>query len=57
MEKNIFVNVVKEEFHFLQGKYGFSSPVTEDYGREIFIKFERNSQSIFCSVVCLPGTE
>ena len=50
MEKNIFENVVKEEFHFLQRKYGFSSPVTEDYGREIFIKFERNAQTISISL-------
>lgn len=50
MEKNFFENVVKEEFHYLQEKYGFSSPVTEDYGHEIFVKFERNAQTISISL-------
>lgn len=49
MNKQLFAEVVVENFQFLQLRYGFSAPTTEDFGREIFISYDRNVQSVSIS--------
>ena len=50
MNKDIFQKSVLENFKYLQVEYNFSYPVTEDLGREIFIKYERNNQTVSISL-------
>ena len=50
-----FVENVKEAFSFLTQKYGFSDPEVKDYGREIFVEFNRNDETV--SVSMEIGTE
>ncbi|MBL8091842.1 MAG: hypothetical protein KF758_15815 [Anaerolineales bacterium] len=47
--KNLFEKTVKENFYFLQDKYGFLAPVVTDYGREIYVKYERGNQTVSIS--------
>ena len=49
MDKNFFEQTVISNFRFLQDHYGFSTPVMEDYGREIFIRYERDKQTVSIS--------
>lgn len=49
MNKNLFEKTVVENFRFLQDRDGFSAPVTNDYGREIFIRYERANQTVSIS--------
>jgi hypothetical protein len=49
MNKNLFEKSVNDNFRYLQEKYGFSTAVTEDFGREIFIRYERNYQTVSIS--------
>jgi hypothetical protein len=48
-DKNLFEKCVDDSFRFLQETYGFSVPVATDYGREIFVKFERGNQTVSIS--------
>lgn len=50
MNKDFFQKSILENFNFLQDEYNFSTPVTEDYGREIFIKYERGNQTVSISL-------
>lgn len=50
MNKDFFQKIVLENFKFLQDEYNFSCPVTEDLGREIFIKYERGNQTVSISL-------
>lgn len=50
MGKNLFESIVKEEFDYLNNRYGFSPPITEDFGREIFVRFERKEQTVSISL-------
>ena len=49
MNKTVFEQTVTTEFRFLQDRYNFSAPVVEDFGREIFIKYDRVDQTISIS--------
>jgi len=49
MNKKLFENTVTDNFRFLLDKYGFSAPITEDFGREIFVKYERVNQTVSIS--------
>ena len=49
MNKNLFEKSVIDNFRFLQDKYGFSTPVAKDYGREIFVRYERDNQTVSIS--------
>jgi len=49
MNKNILEREVKVNFRFLQDKYSFSEPVANDYGREIFINYDRANQTVSIS--------
>lgn len=49
MDKDTFEQTTKNEFRFLQDKYGFLSPITEDFGREIYVRFDRNNQTVSIS--------
>jgi hypothetical protein len=48
-DKKLFEKAVIDSFHFLQDRYGFSAPVANDYGREIFVKYERGNQTVSVS--------
>jgi hypothetical protein len=48
-DKKLFEKSVNDSFRFLQDRYGFSTPVATDYGREIFVKFERGNQTVSIS--------
>lgn len=50
MKKNIFEEVVKNEFQYLHQKYGFAKPEIEDFGREVFVKFDRGAQTVSISL-------
>jgi len=50
-----FINKTKESFGFLAQNYGFSEPEVKDYGREIFVYFHRNDETV--SVSMEIGTE
>ena len=50
MNMDIFQNGVIESFRYLQDEYNFSAPVAEDLGREIFIKYERDGQTVSISL-------
>ena len=50
MFNNLFANIVKEEFQYLNDRYGFLPPITEDFGREIFVRFERKEQTVSISL-------
>ena len=49
MNKNLFEKSVIDKFQFLQTRYGFSAPVTKDFGREIFVNYERANQTVSIS--------
>ena len=49
MNKKLFEKSVIENFHFLQDKYDFSAPVTKDFGREIYVRYERVNQTVAIS--------
>ena len=50
MNKHLFEKSVNNNFRYLQEKYGFSAAaVVEDYGREIFVRYERNYQTVSIS--------
>jgi hypothetical protein len=38
-----------DNFRYLQDRYGFSAPITKDFGREIFIKYERANHTVSIS--------
>ena len=44
--KDLFEQIVINSFQFLHDKYGFSTPVTEDFGREISIRYTRDHQTV-----------
>lgn len=48
-DKNLFEKTVLDSFRFLQDKYGFSEPVANDYGREMFINYDRANQTVSIS--------
>jgi len=50
MERNDLVQKIEEAFSFLRTKYGFGYPVVKDYGRELFVEFERNAETISISI-------
>jgi len=50
MERNHLVQMIEEAFSFLRAKYGFGNPVVKDYGRELFVEFERNADTISISI-------
>ncbi|MCP4142972.1 MAG: hypothetical protein GY755_22235 [Chloroflexi bacterium] len=45
-----FTNKVAEAFRFLEEKYGFSKPEIENLGREVFVHFHRNDETISISM-------
>jgi hypothetical protein len=45
-----FINKTKEAFSFLTQNYGFSEPEVKDYGREIFVYFNRNDETVSVSM-------
>lgn len=49
MNKIIFKEAVTNNFSFLKTKYGFSEPVFEDLGREVYIRFNREDQTVSIS--------
>ena len=57
--KDLFEQTVIDSFRFLQDKYGFSTPVAEDFGREIFVRYRRADQivSISWEIGSSPITE
>lgn len=54
MNKDIFERTVKSEFKYLLDEYGFSTPKTDDYGREVFIRFEKGYKEV--SISCEFGS-
>ena len=49
MNKDLFNKTVIDSFRFLQDRYGFSAPVSEDFGREIVVRYERGYQTVSIS--------
>jgi hypothetical protein len=49
VNKNLFEKAVIDNFRFLQDRYGFSAPASEDFGREIFVRYERANQTVSIS--------
>jgi hypothetical protein len=50
MDFEQFTNKAKSSFNFLNEKYGFSAPEVENLGREIFIRFHRNDETVSISM-------
>ncbi|MBT2972051.1 MAG: hypothetical protein KME56_18980 [Candidatus Thiodiazotropha sp. (ex Ctena orbiculata)] len=50
MDFEAFTNKTKEAFSFLNVKYGFSRPEVENLGREIYVYFHRNEESVSISL-------
>ena len=46
MNKNLLETIVNNNFRYLQEKYGFSAAATEDLGREIIVRYERDNQTV-----------
>ncbi len=46
MNKDSFERAVKSNFKYLVDDYGFSPTKTDEYGREIFIRFEKGAQEV-----------
>ena len=50
MNKSLFEQVVRREFRYLEERYGFAARQTIDYGREVFVDFERDAQQVSVSL-------
>lgn len=50
MDFEELTNKTKDAFSFLNLKYGFSKPEVENLGREIFVHFYRNDESVSISL-------
>jgi hypothetical protein len=50
MDFEQFTNRAKDSFRFLNEKYSFSEPEIENLGREIFIRFHRNDETVSISM-------
>lgn len=50
MDFDVFTNKTKDAFSFLNVKYGFSEPEVENLGREVFVYFHRNDETVSISI-------
>ena len=49
MDKELFIEMTKEVFSFLEDESEFSEPIIKNFGREIFIDFDRGYQTLSIS--------
>jgi hypothetical protein len=49
MDRKLFAESVIDNFRYLQDSYGFSAPVIEDFGREIYVNYDRDNQTVSIS--------
>ena len=49
MKREELIRIVEKTFDFLVQEFGFNSPVKKDFGREVFLEYERNADTISVS--------
>ncbi|MGV6851669.1 MAG: hypothetical protein ACWA5R_05740 [bacterium] len=47
---NTFTNQAIDAFSFLEERYGFSKPEVDNLGREVFVRFHRNDETVSISM-------
>lgn len=55
MDQNAFINEAMLSFNFLKDRYGFSDAEVEHNGRELYIQYHRNNETISISIE--PGAK